>query len=183
MSYPHLSPETANECSRCAYAYDPDCYCTIYWAYTDYLPRPQYRGRPTKWLEAAVWRCIGPEQPDRFVVAATGDNGPEVLRHLRALLAELTANPKADPSRVASAEAQQQLSATLRHPMLGAGMLLHTLDKLLPDLPAHRVFDLTKRLQRVIYNRQEEVYQPPKGAGWIASAPQTTQSLPLAPPY
>jgi len=177
MSYPHLSPEAANECSQAAYAYSPDCYCTIYWACADYLPRPQYRGRPTKWLEVAVWRCIGPEQPDRFVVAATGDTGPEVLRHLQAALAELTANPQRDLSLLASAEAQQQLSAALRHPMLGAGMLLHTLDKLLPNLPAHQVFDLTKRLQRVIGNRVADTYQPPKGNGWIATAAQTTQEL------
>lgn len=44
MSYPHLSPETANECSRAAYDYDPACYCAIHWVYADYLPRPQYCG-------------------------------------------------------------------------------------------------------------------------------------------
>lgn len=177
MSYPHLTPETANECSRAAYAYDPDCYCTIYWACADYLPRPQYQGKPTKWLEAAVWRCIGPEQPDRFVVATTGESGPEVLRNLQAALAAIVKGEYRDPSLLASAEAQQQLSATLRHPMLGTGMLLHTLDKLLPNLPAQQVFDLTKRLQRVINNRVADTYQPPQGAGWVPTAQQTTKPL------
>lgn len=177
MNYPHLSPETATECSRVAYAYSHDCYCIIYWACADYLPRPQYHGLATKWLCASVYRAGGPEQGDRYVLGVSADTGPELLNNLRTALDAIINGEQPDPSLVATEHAWQQLSAVLRHPLLGTGMLLHTLDRLLPDLPVHRVFDLTKRLQRVINNREQEVYQPPEGNGWIASASQTTQEL------
>lgn len=108
MSYPHLTPEMTNECSRAAHAYDPDCYCAIHWVYADYVPRPQYRGMPTKWLEAYVWRSIGPGQPDRFVVSAVADNGPELLRDLHTVLAAITEGEQIDPSLPAHHEPPQR---------------------------------------------------------------------------
>ena len=98
MSYPHLSPETANACSRAAYDYDSDCYCVLHWGYADYLPRLKYKYRPTKWLEVAVWRAAGPEQPDRYVTAVAGESGPELLRKLCGALAAITAGQQPDPS-------------------------------------------------------------------------------------
>ncbi len=177
MSYPHLSTETATACSQAAYAYSPACYCVFHWGYADYLPSPKYHGRPTKWLEVAVWRTADGEQADRYVAAVAGDNAPELLRRLHEALAVLTSGEQPDPSLVASTQAQADLSAALHHPMLGAGLLLHTLDKLLPYLPAAKAQDLTTRLRRVIDNREAQVYTPPEGRGWIASAPQTTQEL------
>ena len=98
MSYPHLSPEMANECSRAAYAYDPACYCAIHWVYADYLPNPQYHGLPTKWLEAYVYRNIGPGQPDRFVAVAVAESGPALLRDLHTALNAIAEGEQPDPS-------------------------------------------------------------------------------------
>jgi hypothetical protein len=120
MSYPELTPETANECSRAAYIYSPECYCVFHWGFADFLPRAQYYDRPTKWLEVAVWRCLGPDQPDRYVGAVAGYSGFELLRNLRAALSALTTGSQPDPSPLASDHAQQ-LSTDLRYPLLATG--------------------------------------------------------------
>jgi hypothetical protein len=121
MSYPELTPEMANECSRATYTYSPDCYCVFHWGFADFLPRQQYHDRPSKWLEATVWRCLGPDQPDRYVVAVASDNGRELLRNLRAALSAITTGAQPDPSLMATDHARPQLSAALRYYMLEAG--------------------------------------------------------------
>lgn len=121
MSYPHLSPETLTACSQAAYAYSPDCYCVFHWGFADFLPRPQYHDRPTKWLETTVWRCLGPDQPDRYVVAVASDNGRELLCNLRGALSAITTDGQPDPSLLANDHAQSQLSTTLRYSMLETG--------------------------------------------------------------
>jgi hypothetical protein len=120
MSYPHLSPETANECSQVAYAYSPDCYCVFHWGFADFLPRTQYYERPAKWLEVAVWRCLGPDQPDRYVAGVAGYTGRELLRNLRAALSAITTDAQPDPSLLASNHVWQ-LSTDLRYPLLAVG--------------------------------------------------------------
>jgi hypothetical protein len=177
MTYPNLSPETANECSRAAYAYSQECYCIIYWAYADYLPRPQYHGLATKWLCASVFRCGDLEQGDRYVLGVSADTGPELLRQLRTALEDLASGERPDPSLLATDYAQRILSATLGHPMLGAHQLLRALNGLLPRLPRHEAHALTTQLQQAIDQRSREVYNPPEGGGWIASAPQATETL------
>ena len=177
MSYPSLSPEVATECSRAAYVYSPECYCIIYWAYADYLPRPQYHGLPTKWLCASVFRAGSLEQGDRYVVGVSAETGSDLLRHLRTALEDLASGERPDPSLLATDHAQRVLSATLSHPMLGTHQLLRALHGLLPRLPRHETQALTTQLQQAIDQRGREVYIPPEGGGWIASAPQTTQPL------
>lgn len=181
MSYPHLTSETINECSRAAYAYSHDCYCIIYWACADYLPRSQYHGLATKWLCASVYRAGGSEQGDRYVVGVSADTGPELLRHLHTALETIIAGEQPDPSLLATDHAQRVLSAALGHPMLGAHQLLRILHNLLPRLPRHETQALTTQLQQAIDQRSREVYNPPEGGGWIASAPQTTELFPFLP--
>jgi hypothetical protein len=183
MSYPHLCPETANECSRAAYTYSHDCYCIIYWAYADYLPRSQYHGLATKWLCASVFRAGSLEQGDRYVVGVSADTGPELLRHLHTALEAISSGEQPDPSLLATDYAQKMLSAALGHPMLGSHQLLRILHGLLPRLPRHEAQALTTQLQQAIDQRSREVYTPPEGGGWIASAPQTTEPLPITSAY
>ncbi|MGI4862615.1 MAG: hypothetical protein ACRYFZ_01740 [Janthinobacterium lividum] len=45
-----------------------------------------------------MWRCIGPGQPDRLVVLAYADNGPELLRDLHTALNAITQGEQPDPS-------------------------------------------------------------------------------------
>lgn len=177
MSYPHLSAETVNECSRAAYAYDPDCYCVFHWAHADFPPRLHYHPLPTKWLKVGVWRCTGPGQPDRFVLAMSGDNERELLRNLSAALLTLTDGTREDASLLLTSQHEQALRKALRHPLLTMYRLLEVLDTLVPRLPRFEASTLTSHLQEAIDQRSREVYTPPKGGGWIASAPQTTQEL------
>lgn len=179
MSYPHLSPEMVNECSQAAYAYSHDCYCIIYWACADYLPRSQYRGLATKWLCASVFRAGSLEQGDRYVVGVSAETGPELLHYLRTTLDDLASGERPDPSLLATDYAQRMLSTALSHPMLTSYQLLRILNSLLPRLPRHEAQTLTTQLQQAIDQRSREIYIPPEGGGWIASAPRTTEPLPL----
>ncbi|TVT39619.1 hypothetical protein FNT36_18430 [Hymenobacter setariae] len=183
MSYPHLSPETITECSRAAYAYSHDCYCIIYWACADYLPRSQYHGLATKWLCASVFRAGSLEQGDRYVVGVSAETGPELLRYLRTALEDLSSGERPDPSLLATDYAQRMLSTALSHPMLTSYQLLRILHSLLPRLPRHEAQTLTTQLQQAIDQRSREAYIPPQGNGWIALAPQTTEPLPLPSAY
>lgn len=183
MSYPHLSPDTITECSRAAYTYSQDCYCVIYWACADYLPRPQYHDLATKWLCASVFRAGSLEQGDRYVVGVSADTGPELLRRLHAALDAIIDGEQPDPSLLATDLAQRVLSAALSHPMLSAHQLLRILNGLLPRLPRHETQALTTQLQQAIDQRSREVYNPPNGGGWIASVPQTTQVLAITSSY
>lgn len=103
MSYPHLASETANECSRAAYDYDPACYCVFHWNYADFPPKRQYHGLWTKWLQVNVWRTIPDPEQDKLVLTRHSDNGPDLLRHLRTALAAITEGQLPDPSLPAPA--------------------------------------------------------------------------------
>jgi hypothetical protein len=177
MSYPELSVETINECSRAAFAYSTDCYCVFNWSYADYLPRPMYRETPTKWLTVSVFRCLPLEATDRHVLAVSGLNAPELLRRLREALGMLADGITSDPTLLASDHQQQVLRSALGHPMLVQYQLLKALGNLLPRLPRHEAQALTTELQEAITQRSREVYNPPEGNGWIATAPQTTEEL------
>ena len=177
MSYPTLSPEMATECSRAAYEYSPECYCIIYWACADYLPRPQYYGLATKWLCASLYRAGAPEQADRYVVGASAYTGPELVRNLRASLLDITTRERADPSLLTNEHQQRLITGYLAHPMLPAAALRKAVADLLPRLPEHEARAMQTSLGWALSERIDKVYKPPDGAGWIASAPQTTQEL------
>jgi len=177
MTYPHLTPETANECSRAAYAYSPECYCIIYWAYADYPPRLQYHGLAIKWLCASVYRTGDPEQGDRYVLGVNADTGPDLLRNLRGALEAIASGERPDPSLLASDQQQRLISGYLAHPMLPVAALRKAVADLLPRLPQHEVRAMQAALGWALSERLDEVYNPPEGNGWIASAAQTTEAL------
>lgn len=177
MSYPTLTPEVANECSRAAHQYHPDCYCAIHWVYADYPPRQMYHELPTKWLEAYVWRCTSADQPDRFVAAAVGNSGPEMLRSLQTVMAAVVSGERPDPSLLAADHHQKLISSYLAHPLLPAAALHKAVTALLPRLPVHEARALQNELGWALSERIDQAHHPPEGGGWIASVPQTTQEL------
>jgi len=117
------------------------------------------------------------------VVGVSADTGPKLLRHLHTALEALSSGEQADPSLLATDYAQRMLSAALGHPMLASYQLLRILRGLLPRLPRHEAQALTTLLQQAINQRSREVYTPPEGGGWIASAPRTTAPLPMPSAY
>ncbi|MGI4871472.1 MAG: hypothetical protein ACRYFX_09875 [Janthinobacterium lividum] len=97
MSLPHLSPDTMAACTQAAFDYDPACYCVFHWNYADFPPHSQYYKRPTKWLEASVYRSTSAGQPDRYVLSRSSDSAPDLLRQL---YAALEAEPPPAPAPV-----------------------------------------------------------------------------------
>jgi hypothetical protein len=102
---------------------------------------------------------------------------------LHTALEAISSGEQPDPSSLSTDYAQRMLSATLGQPMFASYQLLRILNCLLPRLPCHEAQALTTQLQQAIDQRSREAYISPEGGGWIASAPRTTEPLPMPSAY
>lgn len=88
MSCPHLHPDTIAACVQAAFDYHPACYCVFAWVLAEPPPGRKYTRYGNKWLQVNAWWSMGNEA-DRHLVTVQADTGPELLRNLRATLADL----------------------------------------------------------------------------------------------
>jgi hypothetical protein len=174
MHYTDLPQSMVQEFTQAVIAYHPDCYCQFAWILTERPPLCKYLSQPTQWLEVIVLRSMGEDKQDRYVLSAHAENSPDLLRQLRATLAEARPIHEYGPATSTQAYA---LESALCHSLLPSATRQVAIDKLLSRLPYHDAAQMVDELQQAINRRSASALRRRKGQGWIASAPQTTQEL------
>jgi hypothetical protein len=174
MSYIDLPLAMIREFTQAAIAYHPDCYCQFAWVLAERPPLCKHLSQPTKWLEVIVLRSMGEDKQDRYVLSAHAENSPDLLRQLRANLAEARPIHEYGPATSTQAYA---IEKALYSSLLPSATRHVAIDKLLSRLPHHEARQMVEELQQAINRRSASALRRKKGEGWIPSAPPTTQEL------